>query len=213
MAPKSDARRTGTPQPNALVETQLEPNPSTGRAGRRPIIDTSSFKTTPAPVGIKDFGSGSAVSTRSSPGLPASYTIRNGDNLWNIAKHFYGRGELYTHIVKRNPSVKIHPGKELIIPVLPSGAQATSTSARTATTTASTTNRYGNIPPGRGKAPARNSATQRSPRVYMVKKGETLWRIAERMYGDPTKYVRILEANPQLTHPVKVRAGEKITIP
>ncbi len=41
-------------------------------------------------------------------------------------------------------------------------------------------------------------------------KGETLWEIAGRAYGDPTQYVRIKNANPQLKNADKVKAGTKI---
>jgi nucleoid-associated protein YgaU len=50
------------------------------------------------------------------------------------------------------------------------------------------------------------------PRTYTVVGGDTLWAIAERFYGDGSKYPRIAEAsgiaNPDLIHP-----GQVLTIP
>lgn len=49
------------------------------------------------------------------------YTVKKGDNLWNIAKRFYGKGNLYTKIYNANKSkIKkpdlIYPGQKFIIP-------------------------------------------------------------------------------------------------
>ena len=51
-----------------------------------------------------------------------------------------------------------------------------------------------------------------APRTYTVVSGETLWAIAERFYGDSSKYQQIANAsgisNPDLLHP-----GQVLTIP
>lgn len=65
------------------------------------------------------------------PKYKAKYTVKKGDNLWNIAKHYYGNGALYGKIYAENkkghrrldgsvgmisnPSL-IYPGWVLIIP-------------------------------------------------------------------------------------------------
>lgn len=51
-----------------------------------------------------------------------------------------------------------------------------------------------------------------APRTYTVVSGDTLWAIAERFYGDGSKYQQIADAsgisNPDLIHP-----GQLLTIP
>ena len=51
-----------------------------------------------------------------------------------------------------------------------------------------------------------------APRTYTVVSGDTLWAIAERFYGDGSKYQVIADAsgisNPDLIHP-----GQELTIP
>ena len=48
------------------------------------------------------------------------YTVVSGDNIWNIAKRFYGIGSEYKKIVNANPQIKspdlIYPGQKIIIP-------------------------------------------------------------------------------------------------
>ena len=50
------------------------------------------------------------------------------------------------------------------------------------------------------------------PDTYTVRRGDTLWAISERFYGDGSKYQRIADAsgisNPDLIHP-----GQVLTIP
>ena len=49
---------------------------------------------------------------------------------------------------------------------------------------------------------------------YVVKKGDTLSKIAKKFYGDPMKYKDIFEANkPPLKDPNKIYPGQSIRIP
>jgi len=53
-------------------------------------------------------------------------------------------------------------------------------------------------------------------RTYEVKKGDTLWRIAEEMYGESNggKFNLIFEANrPMLSHPDKIYPGQILRVP
>ncbi|MEM7191914.1 MAG: peptidoglycan-binding protein LysM [Pseudomonadota bacterium] len=49
---------------------------------------------------------------------------------------------------------------------------------------------------------------------HTVEKGDTLWAIAEKAYGDGSKYTMIFEANkPMLSHPDKIYPGQNLRIP
>ena len=49
---------------------------------------------------------------------------------------------------------------------------------------------------------------------YPVEKGDTLSGIAKRLYGDPSKYMMIFEANkPMLSHPDKIYPGQVLRVP
>jgi nucleoid-associated protein YgaU len=49
---------------------------------------------------------------------------------------------------------------------------------------------------------------------YVVKKGDTLSKIAEEFYGDKMLYPKIFEANrDQLVDPDKIKPGQKLRIP
>ncbi|AZG76727.1 LysM peptidoglycan-binding domain-containing protein [Methylocystis rosea] len=62
-------------------------------------------------------------------------------------------------------------------------------------------------------AAAGSSATET---FYVVKPGDTLWKIAEEHYGagKGAKYMEIFEANrPMLTDPDKIQPGQRLRIP
>jgi nucleoid-associated protein YgaU len=49
---------------------------------------------------------------------------------------------------------------------------------------------------------------------HEVQKGETLWKIAQRYYGDGSLYPKIFEANKDtLKDPNLIRIGQKLRIP
>lgn len=49
---------------------------------------------------------------------------------------------------------------------------------------------------------------------HEVVKGDTLWKIAERYYGDGSLYPNIFEANKDiLKDPNKIKIGQKLRIP
>lgn len=63
-----------------------------------------------------------------------------------------------------------------------------------------------------------NNMTVKAPapeaQYHTVEKGDWLSKIAEKYYGDPTKYNVIFEANkPMLTHPDKIYPGQVLRIP
>ena len=60
------------------------------------------------------------------------------------------------------------------------------------------------------------SAPAKEPVLYTVKKGDTLWEIAESQYGKGkgAKHTVIFEANrPMLSHPDKIYPGQMLRIP
>ena len=53
-----------------------------------------------------------------------------------------------------------------------------------------------------------------STQWHEVKKGETLWKIAQEHYGDGSLYTKIFEANrDSLKNPDLIKVGQKLRIP
>ena len=57
-------------------------------------------------------------------------------------------------------------------------------------------------------------ATWSAEQWHEVVKGESLWKIAERYYGDGSLYPKIFEANRELLKdPDKIKIGQRLRIP
>ena len=71
------------------------------------------------------------------------------------------------------------------------------------------------IPAGRGNDMADETKDKwDSTQWHEVKKGETLWKIAQEYYGDGSLYTKIFEANRDtLKDPNLIKIGQKLRIP
>jgi nucleoid-associated protein YgaU len=59
-----------------------------------------------------------------------------------------------------------------------------------------------------------DAASWDATQYYEVKKGDTLSKIAKEIYGDPSLYPKIFEANrDQLKNPDLIKVGQKLRIP
>ena len=126
--------------------------------------------------------------------LLEKYTVMSGDSLWTISEKVYGSGYNWTDIAKANnisnPGL-IFVGQQLNIPnVKP-------------------------IIPGDEIAP-QVITTQAEGAIlldtYTVVKGDNLWSIAVRAYGDGFRYPEIVKAN-NLENPSLIFLGNVFKIP
>jgi nucleoid-associated protein YgaU len=123
-------------------------------------------------------------------GLPTTYAVVAGDNLWKIAVKYYTSGYNWVDIAKENKLANpglIYVGQELNIPktavIEVKQTQATATPAESITGD-----------------------------KYTVQKGDNLWKIAVRAYGDGYKWVDIAKAN-DLKNPGLIHSGNELTLP
>jgi len=121
--------------------------------------------------------------------LPTVYTVKAGDNLWQIAEIIYGSGYNWVDIAKenklRNPNL-VYAGQELKLPkVEPIHPKVSQPIKSTEPITADT---------------------------YTVAKGDNLWQIALRAYGDGYQWVKIAREN-KLANPNLIHSGNILKIP
>ena len=80
-----------------------------------------------------------------------------------------------------------------------------------------------NTAPGESMTPSRGSSRPKSSAAksssgggttYVVKKGDTLAKIAKKMYGDENKWKKIADANKsKVSDPKRLKVGTKLVIP
>ncbi len=122
--------------------------------------------------------------------LPKTYSVKAGDDLWSIAEKIYGSGYNWVDLANANklsdPNV-LFSGTNLIVP---------NVKTRVVTSTVPTT----------VTQPSITGVT------YTVQKGDYLWEIALRAYGDGYKWVDIAKAN-SLANPDIIHSGNVLKIP
>ncbi|MFH1709096.1 MAG: LysM peptidoglycan-binding domain-containing protein [Planctomycetota bacterium] len=149
---------------------------------------------------------GSAAATVSTAtGAGTTHKVRSGDTLGKIAKQYYGKESRWKEIMSANPKIKdeydLKIGAELVIPGVEPVAAASDFGPPSYNSGVPTLDGFG--------APVPAGSSQNT---YTVRKGDTLWAIAEAQLGSGDKYKTILAANPGLTAN-DLKVGQKITIP
>lgn len=141
-------------------------------------------------------------------------TVRAGDNLESLVRRWCVKTDPYLGITRAlNEDVDLEhlrPGQEIWLPwvddeeVVAAHIERSRAAAR---------------PPEPADAPARSgpaAADHASSREYVVKEGESLWKIAVRLTGGvrhaPQWIDRVRALNPDLD-PDRIRAGQRIRIP
>ncbi|UCB48128.1 MAG: LysM peptidoglycan-binding domain-containing protein [Deltaproteobacteria bacterium] len=56
------------------------------------------------------------------------------------------------------------------------------------------------------------SLTWAQPKTHLVQKGDTLWDICEKYYGDPNLWPKLWQMNPFITNPHLLRPGDEVTL-
>lgn len=142
------------------------------------------------------FKTGGSAANTSNTEVTGKHTVAKGESLWKIAESYYGDGYKWTEIAKandlKNPS-SIEIGQELTLPDL--GTQA-SVKPEVKTTETKDTQVPGSI----------TGAT------YEVVKGDNLWTIAVRAYGDGYQWVKIAHEN-KLVNPNVIHPGNLLALP
>lgn len=140
---------------------------------------------------FKDNGSTSVPAANTQTQESNSYTVKKGDTLWSIAEDKFGSGYNWTDIYNANDlkTETIEVGQELTIPQVapkkPTATQEVSTMTEAGTISGST---------------------------YTVVRGDDLWHIAVRAYGDGYQWLKIAQAN-KLDNPNVIHAGNVLTLP
>ncbi len=164
--------------------------------------------------------------------LPTTHTVAEGEDLWKISEKYYESGYNWVDIAEANNLSNpgnITVGQELTIPSVSAkvigdelASNETPTVTSTVTPTETTSQEDGltdeEVEEDRldsenaEESSEENIAGDISGETYTVVHGDSLWKIAERAYGDGDKWIDIAEAN-DLVNPSVIHAGNVFTLP
>ena len=135
------------------------------------------------------------------PEVAKTYVVQDGDNLAEIAKKIYGSIEgnkraTITKIYEANRNLLKSPdeivvGQKLILPVLKSSAE----NENGGFFSSSIIDKIKSLGSGNSSARSPEPAVKLSGTEYVVKDGDSLWRIASSQLGNGSRYAEISKLN------------------
>ncbi len=161
---------------------------------------------------ITDESATKATDEQVSKELPATYKVKKGDDLWHISERFYNSGYNYVDIIKENKLANggvIHVGNELKIPKV----EARLTSKMKAQLAAK--EKAGKEVVKEIKTQVKMAKVSIEGEKYSTVKGDHLWSIAVRAYGDGYAWTKIYNANKKLIgrNPSLLYSGVELNLP
>jgi len=135
------------------------------------------------------------------------HTIEKGETLWSISEKYFNNGTDWKKIAEANnisSPTKLEVGQQLTIPT--GEKEITATEAPKETELTSPT------PKGQITEEAASTTNAITGANYTVVKGDSLWKIAVRAYGDGYKWSEIAKEN-HLTHPNIIHIGNVLILP
>ena len=141
---------------------------------------------------FKDRENGSIPADSTQVSAVNEHTVVEGETLWSIAEDSFGSGYNWVDIKSANnlETESIEVGQKLVIPDDVSLKEPTATK--------------------NSEVISQTISVEKD--TYTVVKGDTLWDIAVRAYGDGYKWTEISEAN-HLANPDFIHAGNILVLP
>lgn len=158
------------------------------------------------------------------------YTIVAGDSLWKIAQNYYGNGDRWIEIAKENkienPGALVTGQKivlpgERVQPIVPTGPIAavsitiapTITATPTVTILPTATNTIAPTIPTvvEPQKPTPTTGQNSGKNEYTVVAGDSLWKIAQKNYGNGNRWIDIAKEN-KLENPRVLVIGQKLVL-
>lgn len=199
--PAEDPAASGIAPPESLTRTAeriAEASAPAVGTGEAPATETFAAAPQATEASAGRISSANPPANRARlPGFPKKHKLKRGESPWLLASMYYGGakwGHLHPYISKANRGVKFNTGNVVTIPspppevvakMKPRAAEATAKKPAPPAPATRTAKK-----PAAGKPPAKVAPTTKSspPDTYIVKAGDSLGDISERLLGS-SKYV------------------------
>jgi nucleoid-associated protein YgaU len=146
-------------------------------------------KTTRAPSNEKE--TANQVTGAPSANLPTTHTVTAGETLWSISENYFKSGYNYVDIAQENKlsdANTLEIGQKLTIPSVAPKMPSTNTLSQAVEV----------------KKPENSK--------YIVKSGDSLWKISTSVYGTGYRWTEIAKLN-KLVNPDLIHSGNELMLP
>lgn len=185
-----DAILAGAANPSDTNNASTTPGNTPGLFGPPPTTLPPTVGPRPGDLGNPAVGSGTT----------GTYTVQSGDSFSTIARKVYGNANLWSKIAAANPGVNPNRLKVGQILKVPADAVPPADSA----------------PAARRDTPASGSSLVRDARSeYQVVSGDSLEKIARKLYGNPARWEEIYNLNRAAigSSPTRLKIGMILKLP
>lgn len=223
--PSADAKPAGAVEPPVVTPPTLE-KPASGKEPG----ESRGSAAPPAGPGARPVPAQSDTAARPAQAQPAAgatgetiYTVQEADTLSAIAREVYGDDRLWTRIRDANPGIdpdrllvgqKLRiPSKEAVRAGKPAAPAADASKAGNGAKPPEAGKPAEGKPPREAPGAATKSAAQDAG-TYVVESGDTLIRIARKLFNDPNRWREIYDLNrDKLRSPDEVPVGVTLKVP
>ena len=158
-------------------------------------------------VATPSSGSGGSDAAPEHSAHARTHTVQKGETFSSIARTVYGNKRYYQNILKANPQLnanKLRPGTVINLPDIADAGSA-SDAGKTGTAT----------PLAASTTTDKPTASADSTHEYTVKSGDSLYKIAIKLYGRGDKSTALYDANKTLIgpDPAKLKLGMVLKLP
>jgi len=232
--PKLVAESTAIAAPASITPISLAPNSDEAETREENAPSSSVGSSPKAPTAPKAVTSpssetapGSSKPETSKPASPnrsewIKHQVRQGESLYAIASKYLGDGKRWPEVLAANPRIRsasrVRRGLTLLIPATKAGpVNAKAVKTKPASPKSNPTRVPAATPAAEAcekpiGCPTTEAAARRN--YYVVKKGDTLSKIAASTLGTRKAWPKIFAANrSELDSPNDIRAGQRLRIP
>jgi nucleoid-associated protein YgaU len=226
VSPAANPAQTDPRFQMALPQGSAAPAPTPGTMTVQPVQtqDSANMQPVPAinnPVSKPAQTAPSVKPQTAKSAGPQTYVVQDGDSLSSIAKKVYGdqAGSKLVNvngIFHANQKILASPddlqvGQKLTIPALTASTPAPAVlSGQTFTKVESVGQRHPTPTDKPAAAPKTDASKQ--GKIYVVKEGDSLWRVASDNLGDGNRYKEIVKLN-NLTSEDDIQVGMQLKLP
>jgi nucleoid-associated protein YgaU len=217
VTPKPTIKLVAKPHPTIKPKAKITPKAT---ITSKPIIAMKKPTVTPKPVvnkiAMTNTKKKATTNVNSNKGKNV-WIVQKGESLWVIAEKIYSSGYNWVDIARANNLTNpgdIHAGDRLVLPSVSPKAStiATATVVSPKATHTAKPKKVATINSTKKVVNKTGTTGAITGKTYTVIKGDNLWNIAVRAYGDGFRWTDIARAN-NLANPRMIFSGNVLIIP